>query len=800
MQFISGIIMKSYIHIQDEQLINLLMRALRTTTLLLIFIIINILSARAQEVGIGHWRDHLPYRKVISVTDAGTRIFAATPYALFYLDHDDNSLNRVTKINGLSDVGISGIEYNKKYNTLVIAYSNANIDLIKGDRIINLSDIKRKPILGNKSINSIVFIDNLAYLSCGFGVVVLDIEKEEFPKPIYYIGPEGSAINVHDITYNSADSIIYAATETGIYSAHYYNANLANFAEWTIEVSPVLTSGSYSQIAAFNNRIYVNKAGPNYADDRMFVKVNGVWQNFEEQMLSDRYSMEVYQDRLLICNNLALDVYKPDGTMDYRIWTYDPGSVSPRDALMLENNVVWIGDELEGLVKVTNIYNYEKFILNGPDFPDAFALSAAKDDVWIVPGGRNSSFEQLYRQARFAGFVDGSWRTIDHKQDPFLNDYRDVYCVAVNPSNPKQVFFGTMGYGLLEYNDGVFSNHFTEQNSSLQFHAQSPGRIDITGLAFDNSNNLWVVNSYAGYMLSRKTPGGDWTSYSLGSAGSGVEADRIVIDQQNQKWLLGRNLNLFVFNDNDTPDNPADDQTKRLSSATGNGSIPGGFVKSIAVDREGLVWLGTDEGVAVFYSPQNVFSNQNFDAQKVLIEQDGYGQYLLETESVTAIAVDGSNRKWFGTDRAGLFLMSADGTEQLLHFTEVNSPLLSNTITDLTLTESGELFISTPKGIVSYRSEAVPPKETLSEVLVFPNPVYSNYTGNIAIRGLVENSSVKITDVAGNLVYLTDAEGGQALWNGYNFDGVKAKTGVYLVFISNQDGSKTEVTKIMIVN
>ncbi len=776
------------------------MRALKVNLLIFIIFLSNIVTVFSQEVGIGEWRDHLPYRNVIAVSDGGTRIFAATPYALFYLDHDDNSLNRITKINGLSDVGISSIEYNKKYNTLVIAYSNANIDLIKGDRIINLSDIKRKPILGDKSINSIVFIDNLAYLSCGFGVVVLDIDEEEFPEPIYYIGPEGSAINVQDIAYNPTDSIIYAVTETGIYSAHYFNSNLANFAEWTREVSPVLPSGLYSQIVVFNDRIYVNKAGPNYADDQMFVKINGVWQVFEEQFLSDRYSMEVYMDRMLVCNNLALDVYKPDGTMDYRIWTYDPGSVSPRDALMLENNIVWIGDQLEGLVKVTNIYNYEKFLLNGPDFPDAFALSSAKDDVWIVPGGRNTSFEQLYRQARFAGFVEGSWRTVDYKQDQFLNDYRDVYSVAVNPSNPKQVFLGTMGYGMLEYNDGVFVQHYTELNSSLQFHSLSPGRIDVTGLTFDYDNNLWVVNSSAESVLSRMTPDGTWTSYSLGSAGSGVEVDRIVIDKQNQKWLLGRNLNLFVFSDNETPNNPADDQTKKLSAASGNGNLPGSFVKSIAVDREGLVWLGTDKGIAVFYSPQNVFSNQNFDAQKVLIEQDGYGQYLLETESVTAIAVDGSNRKWFGTDRAGLFLMSADGTKQLLHFTEVNSPLLSNSITDLTLTELGELFISTPKGIISYRSEAVPPKETLSEVLVFPNPVYSNYTGNIAIRGLVENSSVKITDIAGNLVYSTDAIGGQALWNGYNFNGDKAKTGVYLVFISNEDGSKTEVTKIMIVN
>jgi len=415
-------------------------------------------------------------------------------------------------------------------------------------------------------------------------------------------------------------------------------------------------------------------------------------------------------------------------------------------------------------------------------------------------GVRTSSFEPLYRRARFAGFVDNSWITIDEKQDTFLLDYRDAFSVAVNPANPKNVYIGTLGYGLLEYIDGKFVKRYTDENSSLQQHSLAPGRIDVTGLAFDAQNNLWTVNSSAGSILSRRSPQGEWTSYSMGSVASGIEVDKIIIDQTGQKWILGRNQNLIVFNDNNTPDDKSDDQARKLSSAAGNGALLGSFVRSIAVDREGLVWLGTDKGVQVFYTPQNIFSNQNFDAQQVLIEQDGYGQYLLETETVTAIAVDGSNRKWFGTDRAGLFCMSADGTKQIAHFTEQDSPLLSNTITDLVFTASGELFIATPKGLISYRSESVEPEPTLDKIVVFPNPVYRNFTGNIAIKGLVENSNVKITDIAGNLVYTVNAEGGQVLWNGRNFDGEKVKTGVYLVFISNRDGSATEVTKIMVLN
>jgi hypothetical protein len=272
-----------------------------------------------------------------------------------------------------------------------------------------------------------------------------------------------------------------------------------------------------------------------------------------------------------------------------------------------------------------------------------------------------------------------------------------------------------------------------------------------------------------------------------------------MVDNIGQKWLMVRAHALVVFNDNNTLDDTSDDNAKRLTSSAGTGALPGTSILSMATDRDGQVWVGSDAGVSVFYSPGNIFSNQNFDAQRILIEQDGYGQYLLEAEAVTAIAIDGSNRKWFGTDRAGVFLMSADGTQEILHFTEENSPLLSNSITDITIAESGEVFFGTAKGIISYRSNSVPPKPTLDEVVVFPNPVRENYIGTIAIRGLVENSRVNITDVSGTLVYSTRGEGGQALWDGRNFNGEKVQTGVYLVFVANADGSKTAVTKIMFV-
>ena len=765
-----------------------------------ILILLPFLNVTAQEVGIGEWRDHLPYSKVISIAMAGEKVYAATPYSLFYYDQADNSINRLNKINGLSDVGISQIAYLDELKTLVIAYSNANIDLIKDGEIINLSDIKRKPILGNKSINNIFFIGKRAYLSCGFGIVVLDIENEEFPEPIYYIGDEGSAINVYATTYNPEDSRIYAAAEDGIYYASFYSPNLANFAEWTRETSSILPAGPFSYIASLNNRIYINKKGPGYSNDAMFVKVGNEWDFFDKDNSSNRFCMKVFNNKLVVCNNLTIDIYNENGSLNRRLYTYNPGTITPKDALIDGDNNVWIGDGIEGLTKVPPAPDETvRFLPNGPEFPDASALSSGGRDVWIVPGGRNTAFGALFRQARFAGFVDGQWKTIDKKQDPFLDDYRDVLNVYVDPANNKRVYLGTWGYGLLEYVNGEFSRHFTSENSSLRATGSDSTWICIGGIAFDSQNDMWVTNSGAPFVLSVKRTDGTWQSFDLGSIANGTDMSKIIVDKSNQKWMIPRDHALIVFNDNNTAD-ISDDQVRRLTSSAGNGNLPGSFIQCIAADREGLVWIGTNEGVGVIYSPDNVFSGQNFDAQRILIDQDGQGQYLLITESVTAIAVDGSNRKWFGTDRAGVFLMSQDGTKEILHFTAENSPLLSNTITDITINNDGEVFFGTADGVISYRGESVTPNVNLDNVVVFPNPVRESYNGSIAIKGLVDGSSVKITDISGNLVYSNLAEGGQSLWNGRNFDGKRVKTGVYLVYITNSDGSQTKVTKIMFIN
>ena len=263
--------------------------------------------------------------------------------------------------------------------------------------------------------------------------------------------------------------------------------------------------------------------------------------------------------------------------------------------------------------------------------------------------------------------------------------------------------------------------------------------------------------------------------------------------------MITRGGGLMVYNGAATVPNASN--TKKLSTAVGTGALPSTNVFCLAEDNDGEIWVGTDKGIAVFYSPSTVFAGENFDSQQILIEQDGQVQILLETELIQAIAIDDANRKWIATVNSGVFLMSADGTKQIHHFDESNSPLFSNDVKSIVINhKTGEVFFGTTKGLVSFRGTAAEGFEFFTDVYSFPNPVKHAYEGPIAIKGLVTNSTLKITDISGTLVYETVSEGGQAIWYGKNFNGERVATGVYMVFCTNEDGTKKALTKILFVN
>lgn len=771
---------------------------IKTNIFLFVFFIFN--SLLAQGIPIGQWRDHLPYSNAVAVADAGDRVYCATTSSLFYYRRDDNSLNRITKINGLSDICISTINYHPNTKTLIVAYNNSNIDLIVNNNIINISDIKRKNIPGKKNINKIMFVGNFAYLSCGFGIVELDLMRQEI-KNTFYIGPLGERIEVFDLAYNGTS--FYAATEQGIYFADKDVPNLANYEYWAKDTSIINYNNKFTSIAFFSNKLFVNRKTLAAAKpDTIMYKDGNQWYYFDSIHTNKIEDINVSNGSLVVSYDYFVRVFDDNLSMIRGVYQYNGHYALPKGAFVDNENKVWIADTRYGLIRY--IWEQDNTVMypNGPLTCNVFKITAESGDLWVAPGLRDeSTWSNMYNLDGVFSFIDETWNNIDRDVFHGFDTIHDIVTIAVDPTDKKRVYAGSWQRGLLEFYDSQFVNIYNENNSTLT-SAQSFYWIGVGGLCFDQSNNLWITNSSVNNVLSVKTPAGQWYTYSFPSLVNDNAIGELVIDQYNQKWvIIGRGYGILVFNDNNTLSNTSDDKVKKLGTSVGNGNLPSANVISLAVDLKGQIWVGTDMGIAVFYSPGNVFSNENFDAQQILVTLGGYNQYLLETETVTAIAVDGADRKWIGTANSGVYLLSADGTQELLHFNTNNSPLFSNNIKTIAINhENGEVFIGTSLGIISYKSDATEGSEDYTDVYAYPNPVRENYNGYIAIKGLVTDVDVKITDVAGNLVYSTIANGGQAIWNGRNLNGEKVKTGVYLVFCSNADGSKTFVTKILFIN
>jgi ligand-binding sensor domain-containing protein len=763
----------------------------------------------AQNLSLGSWRVNLPYSTGQTVTDAGDKIYCVADNGLFSYDKKGGEVTRLSKVDGLSDNDINLVSYDKVHHVLVICYRNGNIDLwYDQDRtLVNRPDIKNANITGNnKNINAVLFLDKYAYLSCGFGIVLLDLVKKEI-KDTYHLGVAGTNPAVFDLDVDD-QSNLYAATDSGVYIASLNNPNLVDYASWTKIFSG---TGTFNHIVFFGNKLLVNNHTPvTNGLDTILEYQNGIW-SVNSVVLEVRKFSKCYGTLLItyIYNIKQFDQnYQVIKVID-QLYPY----MFTNDALMDENNIYWVAEGTKGLMRYDGT-NAPDFIKpNGPKSALVSDFSVTGEVLWVAHGPvpDYGILQNQYRPGIISSFVAGTWQSLSRENTDNtvcnMDSIFDLTSIVVDPADADHVYAGSYDRGVMEFNDGnlVYLYNKTTTNGVLQY-IPTTDYIRVGGLVLDQQNNLWVSTAQVANMLNVKKPDGSWQGFTFpGVLKTTDYLGHMVVDDYNQVWCINVNVNdlggIFIFNNNNTLEDLSDDHYRLLLDKAGAGGLPSKDVRAIARDLDGSIWVGTGTGVAVFYSPGAVFSGSGFDAQQVLIQYQGYNQYLLETEVVTAIAVDGANRKWFGTQNGGVFLMSADGTKQIENFNTSNSPILSDNILRIDINKAtGEVFFGTDKGIISYQGTATEGTEGCSDTYVYPNPVTENYDGPIAIKGLAANSNVKITDISGSVIYETTAQGGQAIWDGRSLNGEKAHTGVYLVFCSDETGKNTCVTKMVFIN
>lgn len=746
------------------------------------------LSSVAQIPPIGQWREHLNYQQAIQVVK-GDQIYCATTQALFSIN-DKNEATRFSKVTGLNDIGISTIGWDNTGEQLLIAYNNSNLDLVKGSTVKNISDIKRSTISGDKSILNIYCNNGTAYLSTGLGIVLVDLSRNEI-KDTWIIGNNGSQVKIYaTVVLNNQ---WYAATEQGLKYAPASAGNLADYRNWvTASGTNNLPVGSCQNILTINNSLVVQK------NDSLLLLNGSNWQLLYHDAAWPIVSVTASDNRLLVCQRTSAGasrviIITANGQVERTM--SQSGVISfPRSAI-LDNTIVWVADRFGGLSRFSN--TVDRFIPNGPPGIATGDLLATGTTVHAAAGSINDAWNYLFNRDGVFQLKDDSWSFRGYFNTPVLDSVFDFITLAEDPRD-KSIWAGSYGGGLVRFRESSIQL-FKQQNSSLRAAIGDPGSIRVSGLAFDSRQRLWISNYGAAQNISVRKQDSTWASFSIPFTHSENAVAQIVADDIDQLWIMSPKGNgLFCYNPGSNIDNTNDDRWKFYRQGTGNGNLPSNNVYSLLKDKNGFIWVGTDRGIGIIRCPETALGAGGCEAVQPIIQQDQLAGLLFRDEVVQCMAVDGANRKWVGT-RNGVWLINSNGDKIIYRFTAENSPLLSNDVRKISVDPvSGEVFMATFNGICSFRSTATEGGSIHQNVLVFPNPVPPGYNGTIAIRGLANNALVKITELNGRLVYQTRALGGQAIWNGKNYQGNKVASGVYLVLIRDDGGQEKIATKIVL--
>jgi len=761
----------------------------------LIFISVN---ATAQ-IGTGQWRLHIP-ENAIDVTLMGGETYVAYEKGLGVYHESSGELSVWDAVSGLSDITISCVQKCASDNSVFIGYTNGNVDKLKNNRITNIPAIKLAQIQGSKKIFKMVEYDEHIYLATGFAIVKIDPKKNEV-RDTYY--PTNGNQAIMDVVF--ANDSIYALTPDKMYRGSVNNIALADPAQWTLDTRVSAATHGFSDIEYTFNNLYVLAKDPAYNGDTVYQITNGGLQvAYTETFEMEIHAIGTIDNRLLVNYSGGARIYNNDYSTFANLGLYSNGAFSEAYNVAYDGTAYWIADRSNGLVKYLAEYQSSEVKLIGPPNSSMYAMDFQRGRMAITSGGLTAGSQPTFNRGGLYLFEEEEWSLRDQNNMNLWSDtIFDYLAVSIDPGDKEQIAICTYSDVPLSImdNSGQVTKAFTKTNSPLEPTTLGNGWTFLSDIQYDNKGNLWVLNGFSNEPLKVYTSGGDWHSFSLGSVAKGRITEDLVIDYNGNKWMAVRGVGLFGYKDQGTVDNSTDDQYINLNIGESSGALPSNEVTAIAVDFDNEIWIGTDAGFAVLFNSDNSFDATNYNAQRIKLEFEGNVEYVLGATNITDIEVDGGNRKWFGTANNGILLLSADGTEILEHHTTENSPLISNAIIDLEINyQTGEMFIITDQGLISYRTDATYEDPDYADVVVFPNPARPDFDGVITIQGIKYDSDVKITDASGNLVYQTTSNGGTATWNRKTINGDPATTGVYLIWTAPNEGKGRFVGKVLVVN
>jgi ligand-binding sensor domain-containing protein len=754
------------------------------------------------------WRAHNAFTYVENVVKLGDLLYGVSAGSLFAVDGETGIVSNITKLDGLSASGINKIAKNESLNRILITYQDGEIDVVDAEGEIHpIMDLYLKQMNGSKVVNDVCTYKDKAYLAMSWGILVINMLKAEI-EDTYYIGNESSEVDVQYIC--TVGEKVYAMTSSGLYCANMRD-NLVDYAYWNTIDMP--TNNTVSGMREFCGMLFM------VIDGKLWKLQKENWMQIPLRELRGLHKTD---------DNLWLLPVKPDGI----------GRLPKTGALewfvedmvchciVQDGNQYWIGTEANGLVKY-NITSKERecYYPEGPCSNFAYKLRFVGDRLYMLPGGRWA--DRYKRKGDIMIYEKDEWRNIrnsDLVRMNHKNQVLDLMNIAQDPKDEKHYFVTSYGTGLYEmYEDSIINTYLPSNSPLMSADEKKPTQFTRTdAITYDKEGNLWLLNVGGGDIKNIHviTSEGKWRAYQAKYRGKSIEMHtpgEIMIDQRNPKWkwipLLRYNTGLILLDDNGTPTNENDDMvTYRTEFVDQNKNhILPNQIYTIAQDKNNVIWIGTDDGILAI-PPQVDFTKSNSCIRVIIPRNDGtnLGDYLLDNEQINDIQIDGANRLWVGTANSGIFLLEPTMedvahpnyyVETVAHFTTENSILPSDAIMSIAIQQStGEVFIGTGGGLVSYMSDASEPENDLKQIEVYPNPVRPDYGGYITFKGLMENTELRIVDANGSLVRVIQSNGGTATWDAKNAQGGRVASGVYTAIGNTQDGQAHGTVKVLIMN
>ncbi|MEC3875347.1 type IX secretion system anionic LPS delivery protein PorZ [Chryseobacterium salviniae] len=760
---------------------------MKKLSLISLGILASLQIANAQTISSKKWADLFSYNNVTAMKEDNGKIVAAAENGIFYYTISSGEITKLSKANGLHEVKISAFDYNPQNKIALIGYQNGSLDVISPDGITYVVDI---PIAtgynGSKRINHISITGDMAVISVGYGVSIFDLKKKEFKDSAFFLsGGIYEASNEATIFGNK----VFSVTNTGLKS-HEMNTTFPVFNTWTTELAGSFRHIDSEGILSFSSATtgYLYNSGTSVPLSQTFTNVRDVVVNSNNIVVTDLN----------------------------RVYTFNTnGNFNNTVAFGEEcNTAITVGSSVYGGTVLSGIKNESSntFKPDGPYFNYAYKMSLyGENQILVSTGGRENRFNTAVNNPKNPGFYYFNGMEWIYPSYFIGNTTRfNVLDVVSDPANPDDVFFTNYitapGRGVYKMKYNASSKDFTfTKNYNLGTDNLFARRA--VGLAFDDANNLFVTMAFS-------SDGPDFGLLNAVGAYDRATDDFLIknttligavqkpLFYEGLLWIPNPRLSSLIAYDAKKTVNTSDDIAYILNQSNGFDPNSGGNI-SVALDKSGDAWIGGDLGIRVLPNAVSaVKTPASAVVEPIIIEQNGLGEELFRDSQILQIEVDAGDHKWVSVDGGGVYYLSADGQQTIKRFTKENSPLPTNSITDIKVDrKTGKVYFVSYDGIVTYQGDVADVTSEFGNVLVYPNPVvYSNFKGKVTIKGLAEVTNIRIADAAGNVVHSAVARGGYYEWDLNNQRGKRVASGIYFVLMTNEDGSDKATAKIAVVN